>query len=187
MNNQILVIYDFDELFKIMNELQNILKFKIKKALKNNLDDALKDKNSNFLVITKDEILKAKNVLILNKFPIRIVNLIEKINIEFIKLKFNQQSVTNVGKYNIDLNSREMILEKKVLRLTEKECEIIIYLSKSNKPVPVSEFEENVWDYQSKLETHTVETHIYRLRKKIFEKFNDENFINSTKQGYVIR
>ena len=60
MNNQILVIYDFDELFKIMNELQNILKFKIKKALKNNLDDALKDKNSNFLVITKDEILKAK-------------------------------------------------------------------------------------------------------------------------------
>ena len=142
MNNQILVIYDFDELFKIMNELQNILKFKIKKALKNNLDDALKDKNSNFLVITKDEILKAKNVLILNKFPIRIVNLIEKINIEFIKLKFNQQSVTNVGKYNIDLNSREMILEKKVLRLTEKECEIIIYLSKSNKPVPVSEFEE---------------------------------------------
>ena len=187
MNNQILVIYDFDELFKIMNELQNILKFKIKKALKNNLDDALKDKNSNFLVITKDEILKAKNVLILNKFPIRIVNLIEKINIEFIKLKFNQQSVTNVGKYNIDLNSREMILEKKVLRLTEKECEIIIYLSKSNKPVPVSEFEENVWDYQSKLETHTVETHIYRLRKKIFEKFNDENFLISKKNGYQIK
>tara|TARA_X000000368_G_C23044508_1_gene718523 strand:+ start:862 stop:1425 length:564 start_codon:yes stop_codon:yes gene_type:complete len=187
MNNQILVIYDFDELFKIMNELQNILKFKIKKALKNNLDDALKDKNSNFLVITKDEILKAKNVLILNKFPIRIVNLIEKINIEFIKLKFNQQSVTNVGKYNIDLNSREMILEKKVLRLTEKECEIIIYLSKSNKPVPVSEFEENVWDYQSKLETHTVETHIYRLRKKIFEKFNDENFLISEKNGYQIK
>ena len=187
MNNQILVIYDFDELFKIMNELQNILKFKIKKALKNNLDDTLKDKNSDFLVITKDEILKTKNVLILNKFPMRIVNLIEKINIEFIKLKFNQQSVTNVGKYNIDLNSREMILEKKVLRLTEKECEIIIYLSNSNKPVSVSELEENVWDYQSKLETHTVETHIYRLRKKIFEKFSDENFLISKKNGYQIK
>ena len=78
--------------------------------------------------------------------------------------------MTNVGKYNIDLNSREMILEKKVLKLTEKECEIIIYLSKSNKAVPVSELEENVWDYQSKLETHTVETHIYRLRKKYLKK-----------------
>ncbi len=187
MNNQILVIYDFNELFEIMNELQNILKFKIKKASKNNLDDTLKDKNSDFILITKNEIFKTKNELVLNKFPIRIMNLIEKVNIEFIKLKFNQQSVTNVGKYNIDLNSREMILEKKVLKLTEKECEIIIYLSKSNKAVPVSELEENVWDYQSKLETHTVETHIYRLRKKIFEKFNDENFLISEKNGYQIK
>ncbi len=79
-----------------------------------------------------------------------------------------------------------MILQKQRLKLTEKEINMIIYLSKRKKPIKVDELQEKVWGYQSKLETHTVETHIHRLRKKIKEKFFDESLIVSKKNGYQI-
>jgi len=44
----------------------------------------------------------------------------------------------------------------------------------------------SVWGYSSDLETHTVETHIYRLRKKMSLTFKDENFITHNKNGYAI-
>ena len=71
------------------------------------------------------------------------------------------------------------------LSLTEKETEMIIFI-KSNNNVSIKELQNNVWGYSSNLETHTVETHIYRLRKKILQKFNDENFILTNKSGYEI-
>ena len=111
----------------------------------------------------------------------------EKINIEFIKIQFNSQSELKVNNYVIDLNSREIILKNKKLKLTEKEINTIIYLSKSNKAVSVDELQEKVWSYQSDLETHTVETHIYRLRKKILSTFKDNEFIISKKNGYQIK
>jgi len=73
------------------------------------------------------------------------------------------------------------------LKLTEKEINIINYLSKSNKPVSIDELQKKVWSYQSDIETHTVETHIYRLRKKILNSFNDNEFIISKKNGYQIK
>ena len=72
------------------------------------------------------------------------------------------------------------------LKLTEKEINSIIYLLKAKKPVKIRELQSNVWGYQSQLETHTVETHIYRLRKKISKVFKDENFILSKDDGYEI-
>ena len=71
--------------------------------------------------------------------------------------------------------------------MTEKEINTIVYLSKSNKPVAVDELQEKVWSYQSDIETHTVETHIYRLRKKFMNAFNDNSFIISKKNGYQIK
>ena len=73
------------------------------------------------------------------------------------------------------------------LKLTEKEINTITYLSKSSKPVGIDELQEQVWGYQSNIETHTVETHIYRLRKKISNTFNDYEFIISKKNGYQIK
>ena len=80
------------------------------------------------------------------------------------------------NKYKIDLNSRELIAANNTLKLTEKETNIIIYLSQSSDPVSIDQLQLDVWGYRSKLETHTVETHIYRLRKKILKKFNDNNY-----------
>ena len=100
--------------------------------------------------------------------------------------EFNKQSNIKIGNYTLDLNSREMIGPKGKLKLTEKEINSITYLFKLRKPVKIQELQLNVWGYQSDLETHTVETHIYRLRKKILKKFNDTQFIKSTPNGYQI-
>ena len=92
-----------------------------------------------------------------------------------------------IKNYTIDLNAREIITSNTKLKLTEKEINTISYLSKSNKPVSIDELQKKVWSYQSDIETHTVETHIYRLRKKIFNTFSDNEFIVSTKNGYQIK
>jgi DNA-binding response OmpR family regulator len=70
--------------------------------------------------------------------------------------------------------------------LTERESNLIIFLKNSLKPINISELQDKVWGYSSSLETHTVETHIYRLRKKFKETFGDEKFIISTENGYII-
>ena len=80
-----------------------------------------------------------------------------------------------------------MFINNTNLKLTEKEINTITYLSKSNTPISINELQKKVWSYQSDLETHTVETHIYRLRKKILETFNDSEFIISKKNGYQIK
>ena len=92
-----------------------------------------------------------------------------------------------MGKYELNLNSRILKLKNNSLDLTEMEANVIIFLKNSDKPTNIKILQEKVWGHVPDLETHTVETHIYRLRKKIKEKFNDEYFINSTKNGYEIK
>jgi len=72
------------------------------------------------------------------------------------------------------------------LKLTQKELELIIFLSKKNSPQKAKTLQQDIWKQKSDLETHTVETHIYRLRKKIKDRFNDLNFIFNDKRGYFI-
>ncbi len=184
MNTHNLVIYELDELYKIFEEIKKDINFNFEKINKQELLN-LKS-NSNCLVLTKKEIPKLNNQIIFNKFPISIFKILEKINIEFIKKNFQEQSEILIGNYIFNINSREMSSNANKLKLTEKEINSIIYLLKSNKPVKIRELQSNVWGYQSQLETHTVETHIYRLRKKISTVFKDENFILSKGDGYEI-
>ena len=142
---------------------------------------------NNFLVITNKKYSNISNHFILDNLPLNIFKLVEIINIEFLKIQFNSQSEVHIKNYVIDLNSREMLLNNVKLKLTEKEINTITYLSKQNKPVSIDELQEKVWSYQSDMETHTVETHIYRLRKKISNSFNDKEFIVSKKNGYQIK
>ena len=184
MNTHNLVIYELDELYKIFEEIKKDINFNFEKINKKELLN-LKS-NSNCLVLTKKEIPKLNNQIIFNKFPISIFKILEKINIEFIKKNFQEQSEILIGNYIFNINSREMSSNTNKLKLTEKEISSIIYLLKAQKPVKISELQSNVWGYQSQLETHTVETHIYRLRKKISKVFKDESFILSKDDGYEI-
>ena len=187
MNNQILIIYKFAKLYQIFEELDLDLNFKITFTDSEfSLNEKIKNLN-NYLIVSNKKYLNISNQFILDNTPINIFKLIEKINIEFLKIQFNSQSEVKVKNYTIDLNSREMLLKNLKLKLTEKEINTINYLSKSNKPISIDELQENVWSYQSDIETHTVETHIYRLRKKILNIFNDNDFIVSEKNGYQIK
>ena len=186
MNNQNIIIYEYPELFHILEELSVKFNFNIINITNYEiLIVQLKDL-SNYLIVTKKKIPNINDQIIFKDFPIKISKFIERLNIEFLKKNFNDQSQVNIGLYKIDLNSREMVFKEIILKLTEKEANIIIYLSKSNKPIKINELQSKVWGYHSKLETHTVETHIYRLRKKIMDTFADDNFISSEKNGYQI-
>ena len=186
MSGQNLIIYKSTTLFHILEELALDLNFNItfiesESLLKQKIKDF-----KNYLILSNKKTLNINNQIILENKPINILKLLEKINIEFLKLQFNTQSEVRINSYVIDLNSRQMLLNDIKLKLTEKEINTIIYLSKANKPVSINELQENVWSYQSDIETHTVETHIYRLRKKISNSFNDNKFIISEKSGYQI-
>jgi len=187
VNAQNLIIYKFKSLYHILEELALDLNFKITLAdSENSLNDKVKNL-SNYLIISNKKFSNISNQFVLDNTPINIFKLVERINIEFLKLQFNSQSELKVNNYTIDLNSREMFKNNTRLKLTEKEINTITYLSKSNTPVSIHELQEKVWSYQTGIETHTVETHIYRLRKKILNSFDDNLFIVSKKNGYEIK
>ena len=187
MSIQNLIIYKFTPLYQILEEIDLNLNFKIFSAdSENSLKDRTKE-TDNYLIITNKRFSNISNQFVLENKPINIFKLVEKINIQFLKLHFNNQSELKLNNYIIDLNARELLLNNIRLKLTEKEINTITYLSKSNKPVSIDELQEKVWSYQSDIETHTVETHIYRLRKKILSVFNDNEFIVSKKNGYQIK
>jgi len=184
---QNLIIYKFTSLYHILEELGSDLNFKIISVdSKISLNEKLKNLK-NYIIISNKKYPDLDNQFVLENIPINISRLIEKMNIEFLKIQFNSQSHVKLNNYTIDLNSREMFIENTKLKLTEKEINTITYLSKSIKPVSIDELQEKVWSYQSDIETHTVETHIYRLRKKISNTFNDNEFIVSKKNGYQIK
>ena len=187
-------IINFNSLYEILDEIKENLSFKIIKIenvedLKNNLDlDKL-----DYLIISKTNHrllpninMNDKNYLGFNDLPLSIKTLLELININLIKLKFNQQSKITIKGYELNLNSKFFSKGNLNLKLTEKETEILLYLINTKNKHDVADLQKNIWGYSTNLETHTVETHIYRLRKKISDLFKDENFILSHKNGYYI-
>ena len=187
MNKQNLIIYDFIELYSILNEIKNNLNFNLLNVSKKEFTNLKLDHSNNYLIISKIKVSNLENQILFNNYPLRISKLLETININFLKNRFIQQSDIDLGFYKLNLNSRKMFDDKNELNLTEKEADIIIFLKKSEKPVSINELQTQVWGHSSKLDTHTVETHIYRLRKKISNKFNNDDFIKSTKLGYNIK
>ena len=184
LDQQILIIYKFDVLFNILMELKDHFNFKIILGNTSKIDEILNDKNC--LIISGEKKSKLSNQINIKEYPIDIIKLVEIININFLKQKFNEQNNIKIGKYIINLNSRVMNRNSEKLSLTEKEAKIVVFLNKSKNPVPITDLQKEVWDHKSKLETHTVETHIYRLRKKIEKKFRDKLFITSLKDGYKL-
>ena len=186
MNYQNLIIFKSKVLYKILNELEDFIAFRIYEASDERMLNETTNRLDNYIILSSKTINKNSRQIILDKLPIKFFKLIEKINIEFLKFQYSEKSELKVGKYKINLNSRELINQDKVLKLTEKETKIISYLIKNNKPISISELQSEVWGYHSNLETHTVETHVYRLREKVFKNFKNKNFILSEKNGYKI-
>ena len=100
------------------------------------------------------------------------------------KYKFHQNSLLKVKDYTLDKNTRFLKKKENFVKVTEKEMYFIEELNRYSKPLTKNYILKNIWGYSSDTDTHTVETHIYRLRQKIKNKFNDEDFIKHTPEGY---
>ena len=147
-------------------------------------------KNSIFLILNNFKIEEKASffnqTLRIETLPIKILTLVEKINIFFLKINYKSQSSVFIKDYNFNINSRIISKNNKVLKLTEKEVLVLLFLFNASKPKNISDLQKEVWKQKSTLETHTVETHIYRLRKKFSDVFDDRSFILSEKSGYSI-
>ena len=149
------------------------------------MDSLIISKNNHKLLLHKK--ITDKNILNLNDLPLVLTKLLQLINIKLMKLKFNHQSKININGYELNINSKVFSKNDLNLKLTEKEIEIILYLYNTKTKHDVADLQKNIWHYSTNIETHTVETHIYRLRKKISDLFKDENFISSHKNGYFLQ
>ena len=187
-------IVNFKSLYEILDEIKENLSFKIVKFenevdLINNSDlDIINSliilKNNNKLLL--DNKIMEKNILNLNDLPLVLTKLLQLVNIKLMKLKYNHQSKININGYELNTNSKFFSKNDLDLKLTEKEIEIILYLNNTKTKHDIADLQKNIWRYSANMETHTVETHIYRLRKKISDLFKDEKFIMSHKNGYFI-
>jgi DNA-binding response OmpR family regulator len=198
MINQFVSIVEFPLLYNILKEIEDLFNFNINNY--NNSSDFIKevDKNNteclnSIIILEKKNNLLSSHIqinesaiVIIDSLPLKIEKFIDIINTQLIKQKYNFQSKLNIKNYILNLNSRTISSPNKELKLTEKEVDIIMFLNESKIPQSINVLQNKVWGHSFKLETHTVETHIYRLRKKIKDQFNDDNFITSHDAGYLI-
>ena len=198
MFNSTVNIIEYNVLYEILHEIKDVLKFEIinyknvEKFIEVTQETRLDQLN--FIIITestnqkliKNKKIDKRKILCFNELPTRIELLVEKINIQLIKQKYNFQSNLNIKNYFLNLNTRIISIKEKRLKLTEKEIDIILYLNENKKPHKINILQKKVWGHLTDLETHTVETHVYRLRKKIKDTFEDDNFILSHDDGYFI-
>ena len=212
MSNITISIFGNKIFLDIINEIKLFSKFKIKYY--EDLDLCVKDaENGNLLVIffvdKKDLSFFSKNKI--NNFPSILITepsvsknmvtteLSEQLNMPFTilelekkiisliaKNEFKNNSLIRLNEYIINKNERKIKKRDLELRLSEKEINFLILFSKIREPISRNLVLKNVWNYSPESETHTVETHIHRLRRKISKKFGDDNFIKNNSKGYYI-
>jgi hypothetical protein len=194
MTMQNVFVINFNSLYEILDEIKENLSFKIvkfeneedfKKNLHLDIIDGLVISKTDHILLQNNNITD-KNFLDFNNLPLSLKKLLELINIKLIKLKFNQQSKIIIKGYELNFNSKFFSKGSLKLKLTEKEIEIILYLNNKKNKHDVLGLQKNIWGYSADIETHTVETHIYRLRKKISDLFKDEKFVLSHKNSYFL-
>jgi len=212
MTNSTISIFGNKIFLEIINEVKLFSKFRVKYYEDLNLceQDAEKynsiviffvgkkdigyftnNKINNFpsILITESLIRKSKFPNELReqiKMPFTILEFKKKLISLIAKNEFKKNSLIQLGNYIIDRNERKIKKNELELQLSEKEINFLILFSKTKEPISRNLVLKNVWNYSSESETHTVETHIHRLRKKILEKFGDDNFIKNNSKGYYI-
>ena len=210
MHDLTILIFGSKILFEILNEIKVFSKYKVN--FFDNFNKYTDEKNSgvnifflnnenlsfyknikdeNFQVLTIYDNSISKKLLLSSAknnlaTPFSIQELEKKIILTFSKSEFKKNSLIYLNDYVIDKNERKIKKHNLELQLSEKEIDFLVLFSKNKGPITRHLVLKNVWNYASSSETHTVETHIHRLRKKILEKFNDNNFIKNNNKGYYI-
>ena len=206
MINLTISIFGNKIFFEIISEMKLFSEFKI--LYYEDINLCVKEaKNGNYVVVfftyPSDEI-KTNNfpsIIITNtsekkifpnelhdqiKRPFKIIDFKKKIISLIAKTEFKRNSLIHLRNYTIDRNERKIKKNNLELQLSEKEVNFLILFSETKQPISKNLFLKKVWNYSTASETHTVETHIHRLRKKILKKFGDSNFIKNDNKGYYI-
>ena len=195
------------DLFNSLNEIKSFFTFKINpiqnntKSLNNEEYDAIimesgfeknilqNEINVPKVLIQHEKQKKGQNLDsfdLVFKMPINIIKFNQLIVNLCKKNEFEKNSLIKINDYILDKNQRILKKGSITLKITEREIDFIEKLNSSKQPLNKNFILKNIWSYSSETDTHTIETHIYRLRQKIKENFNDKNFIKSTKDGYSI-
>jgi len=199
MSNPTVNIIAFNTLYEILYEIKDVLKFEVKnyvnleKFFETNKENKLAQLNYTLIFefdnkkLIENKKIDKRKTLYFKELPIKIDSLMQRINIQIIKQKYNFHSNINIENYSLNLNTRIISKKTTQLKLTEKEIDILLFLHESKSPQKISILQKKVWGYLFDLETHTVETHVYRLRKKMKDTFQDNNFVSSNDNGYFIK
>ena len=200
-------IFDNKIFFEILKEIKLFSNFNIKHYHDFNLciKDAEKEnqlviffikssdkvKSFNFPLILVNQSQNSENNLLGElkdqiTMPFTIFSFKKKIISLIAKSEFKKNSLINLNGYIIDKNERKIKKDTLELHLSEKEINFLVLFSETKSPIKKNFVLKNVWHYSEDSETHTVETHIHRLRKKIVDKFGDNNFIKNNDKGYYI-
>ena len=184
-----------------LNELEPFLKFNsIKEKNLSDFDvilfheEALKDKEDNKIINNSNclKIYSSNNKNSSNNFDafLELPSSLNEINVTVenvvAKKAFSKNSSIQIKKYSLNKNEKKLSKSNNEIVLTEKEIQLLELFLNNKKPISKDKILSSVWNYSSDADTHTVETHIYRLRKKIYDKFSDDNFIVNTKEGYSL-
>ncbi len=195
--NQSVIVINIKPIYEILNEINDNFSYKLIyfniKEFEENYNKNHKKLDNTIFITAEEDIqrlnqigIKKEKLLLINIIPENIYKLIDRINVCLIQNKYEFQSSIIIKNYNLDINSKIIIFNNKKLKLTEKEIEIILFLNKEKLPKKVNDLQRTVWGYSHDIETHTVETHVYRLRKKISDTFKDDKFILSDDNGYFL-
>ncbi len=192
MSKSAVYILNFKDLYNIIHEIKNFFNIELFnfEDTKSIIEYQKKRSDKSFIIVTKkkfnEDCINNKQIITIDSLPLNFFTLIEKINSSLLMQQYDFQSNINIAGYKLDINSRVLSLNNKKLKLTEREIQIILFLKNQKKPINIDTLQKEVWGYSKELETHTVETHVYRLRKKLKKSFDDQNFIKSDKMGYFI-
>ena len=192
MSKSAVYILNFEVLYNIISEIKNFFNYDLFNFDNENsiLEEQKKRGNSSFIVISKEksknELINNKQIIKIENFPINFLAFVEKINSNLLMQQYDFQSNITIGEYKLDLNSRIISFNRKELKLTEREIQIVLFLRGQKESTNINLLQKEVWGYAEDSETHTVETHVYRLRKKLKKTYDDQNFIKSDKKGYYI-
>jgi len=185
-----LVMYDSEDYLKQTNQHYHILFVDNEFLLKQKEDDLtnLEKVNLPILLFIDSRSSTKKKFMFHDQanLPLRILDLKEKVNDLLSSFKFSKNSSINIKNYIIDKNLKTMSKDNLSINLTEKEVNLLILLNEEIKPLNKKLILKKIWQYSIDADTHTVETHIYRLRKKVLDKFGDKQFINIFKDGYAL-
>ena len=182
--------YDSKDYLKETKQNYHILLVDNEFLLKQEKVDLIKFERSNLpiLLLVDSKFEVKKNIFFddIAQLPLNILDLKKKVSDLLSSFKFSKNSSVNIKNYTIDKNLKIMKKDNVSINLTEKEVNLLVLLNEEKKPLNKKIILKKIWQYSSDADTHTVETHIYRLRKKVLDKFGDKKFINIFKEGYSL-